>query len=170
MGVFRDHRLFRLKFHFTLRLSRDSSARKQSWPLMVHYFSTRSRGVAVTTAFPALATKFLRLFTDVHHRTCRMSSSLSLSFFYLHTQTYTPPPGCCSVSRRVSSQPPQRIPDSLTPLCFGCFALSLSLSRSIFLSLFHTVSSSFLSNVSAFPSPFLGLSLRWWQRARFESR
>lgn len=107
------------------------------------------------TAFPALATKFLRLFTDVHHRTRRMSSSPSLPFFLFLLPAYTQRrvyrrASCRSVSRRVSSQPPRRIPDPLAPLCFGRLARSLSLSRSVSLSLFHAVSSSFPSNVSAF--------------------
>lgn len=100
-----------------------------------------------------MATKFLRLFTDVHHRTQRECFSLSLSFFLFllpaYTETYIPTV-TARFSRRVSSQPPRRIPDPLAPLCFGCFARSLSVSRSVFLSLFHAVSSSFPSNVSAF--------------------
>lgn len=154
MRVFRDHRLFRLKFHFTVRLSRDLSPRKQSWPLMVYYFLTTTwRGR--DDRFSGIGNK---VSPAVHgctsSNTENVSLFLALSFFLsftcTHGDVYTA--GYRSVSRRVSSQPPRRIPDPLAPLCFDCFALclSLSLSRSVFLSLFHAVSSSFPSNVSAF--------------------
>lgn len=130
MGVFRDHRLFRLKFHFTVRLSRDSSPRKQSWPLMVYYFSTITWCSRDNRFSGIVATKFLRLFMDVHHRTRRMSSSLSLSFFYLHRRI--PLVAARSLEEWVLSL---RILDSLAPLCFACFALSLVVSFYLFFTL-----------------------------------
>lgn len=125
---------------------------------MVYYFSTSTRDRAArATVFPTSATKFLRLFTGVHHRTRRMSLSLSFSPSFLTLPAYTQRPvyaGCRSVSPRVSSQPLQRI---LVSLALRALAISRSffLSQYFFLSLARalsrslTVSSSFLSNVSA---------------------
>jgi len=103
MGVFRDHRLFRLKFHFTVRLSRDSSSRKQSWPLMVHYFSTIT-WCSRDNRFSGIGNK---VSPTVHGCTSSNTQNefLSFSVFLLLTQMYIPA-SCCSISRRVSSQPP----------------------------------------------------------------
>lgn len=163
--VFRERRLFRLKFHFTVRLSRDSSPRKQSWPLMVYYFSTATCDAAITTAFPAMATKFLRLFTDVR---CTSSNTenkfLSFSFFYLRAHTEA-----CTHHRLLLSLSKSEFSASTMYLSVRSRALlrfgRLSLSR-VFPSLFHAVSSSFPSFKRVrVPSLFLGLFLRWWQRA-----